>query len=497
MSRFSENKVKVWILALIVGVVGGFLLSVRLNLLPSTKAEYEALVASSPISEQVLENSFVRVAKEVGPAVISISTEHTEKVGPRSRFYSFGDDEFDRFFGQFFRDFFGEIPEREFKQRGLGSGFIIDEEGYILTNQHVVEDADKITVTLPDGRKFEAEIKGSDARSDLAVIKIEAQDLPVLKLGDSDEVQIGQWAIAVGNPYGFAVGSAEPTVTAGIISALHRSLPQTSYQRGNYTDLIQTDAAINPGNSGGPLVNLKGEVIGINVAIFSPSGGSIGIGFAIPVNAAKNILSRLIAGKKVLYGWLGISIQDINEELTEYFGLADQQGALVLKVLEESPAEDAGFKEGDVIRKFAGKEIKDVRALLREVGKTEVGKVVKVEVIREERTLTLKVKVGERPEDFEEIVKAAEETTWRGMGVAEITSELSRRYRISTSEGIVVTHVESGTPASEAGLMPGDVLISINRQRIKNMKDYESVIETVKGDALLRTERGFVVLKSD
>ena len=496
MVDFSESKVKIWILALIVGVVGGFLLATRLNLLPSTKAEYES-VSSPVINEQVLENSFVKVAKEVGPAVVSISTEHTEKVGPRNYFHSFGDDEFDRFFGQFFRDFFGEIPEREFKQKGLGSGFIIDEEGYILTNQHVIQDADKITVTLPDGRKFDAELKGSDVRSDLAVIKIKAPDLLVLKLGNSDEVEIGQWAIAVGNPYGFAVGSAEPTVTAGIVSALHRSLPQTSYQRGNYTDLIQTDAAINPGNSGGPLVNLKGEVIGINVAIFSPSGGSIGIGFAIPANSAKDILSRLIAGKKVLYGWLGISVQDVNQELTEYFGLSDQQGALVLKVLEDSPAEDAGFKEGDVIKKFAGKEIEDVRALLREVGRTAVGKVAEAEIVREKRTLTLKVKVKERPEDFEEIVKAAEETVWRGMEVSEITSDLAGRYRIREREAVVVTHVEANSPASNAGLMPGDVLISINRQRIKNMKDYESVIETVKDDALIRTERGFVVLKKE
>ena len=495
MFDFGKDKAKIWILALVVGVVSGIFLSARLNLLAPTKAEYEG--ESSPtINEQALENSFVRVAKEVGPAVVSISTEHTERAGgPRSYFQFFGDEKFEGFFDQFFRDFFGDLPEREFKQRGLGSGFIIDEEGYILTNQHVIQDADKITVTLPDGRRFNAELKGSDVRSDLAVIKIEAKDLPILKLGNSDEVQIGQWAIAVGNPYGFAVGSAEPTVTAGIVSALHRSLPQISYQWRNYTDLIQTDAAINPGNSGGPLVNLKGEVIGINVAIFTPSGGNIGIGFAIPINNAKDILSRLIAGKKVLYGWLGISIQDLNEELSEYFGVSDQQGALVLKVLEESPAEKAGFKEGDIIRKFSGKEIEDVRTLLREVGKTDVGKVVNVEVIREKKPLTLKVKVAERPEDFDEIVKAAEKTAWRGMEVSEITSDLARRYKIGESEAVVVIHVEPKTPASRAGLMPGDVIIAINRRRIRNMEDYESAIKAIKGDALIRTERGFAVLK--
>ena len=496
MVNFRENKLKIRILTLAVGIVGGFLLATRINLLAPARAE-DKRAEPYAINEQTLENNFVKAAKEVGSAVVSISTEHTEKIGsPRSNFRYFGDQEFERYFDQFFRDFFGEIPEREYKQRGLGSGFIIDEEGYILTNQHVIQNADKITVTLPDGRRFDAELKGSDARSDLAVIKIEAKNLPILKLGDSDEVRIGQWSIAVGNPYGFAVGSAEPTVTVGIVSALNRSLPQTD-QRRNYTGLIQTDAAINPGNSGGPLVNLKGEVIGINAAIFSPSGGNVGIGFAIPINAAKDILTRLIAGEKILYGWLGVSVQNLDEELAGYFGLPDRQGALVLKVLEDSPAEDAGFKEGDVIRKFAGKEIKDVRALLREAGKTEVGKVAIVQIIRDKSPLTLRVKLREQPEDLERLAKVARasEKVWRGMGLSEITSDLARRYRIKQQEGIVITHVEPKSPASEAGLVPGDVIISINRQYIKNMADYESAIRTIEGDALIHTERGFVVIK--
>ncbi len=453
-----------------------------------------ANASSYAIDEQALENSFVRVAKDVGPAVVSISTEHTEKLGgPGSYFGLFGDDEFDRFFDQFFRDFFGEIPRQEYRQRGLGSGFIIDEEGYILTNQHVIQNADKITVTLPDGRKFDAELKGSDVRSDLAVIKIKADNLPALKLGNSDEVRIGQWAIAVGNPYGFAVDSAEPTITAGIVSALGRSLPQSQSRR-NYTDLIQTDAAINPGNSGGPLVNLKGEVIGINVAIFTPSGGNVGIGFAIPINTANNILAMLIAGKEILYGWLGISVQDLDEELAGYFGISGQEGALVTKVLEDSPAEKSGFKEGDVIRKFGGKAVKDVRGLLREVSKAEVGKVTAAEIIRDKKLLTLKVKAGRRPGDLEELARTAD-LAWRGMEVGEITSDLARRYRIGEQEGVVVTHIEPGSPASEAALLPGDVLIAINNLRIEDIEDYESIIKTVQGDALIRTERGFAILK--
>jgi serine protease Do len=490
-----ENKLKIWILALAAGAAAGFLLATRLNLLPLTNAEYET-VKPEPLNVQALESSFVRVAREVGAAVVSISTERSQRVGgPRTYFRFFGDDDFGSYFDDFFRDFFGEIPGREYTQRGLGSGFIIDEAGYILTNQHVVQNADKITVTLPDGRRFEAELKGSDQRSDLAVIKIEAQDLPAVTLGDSDNIQIGQWAMAIGNPYGFAVGSAEPTVTAGIISALNRSLPQSS-QRRSYIDLIQTDAAINPGNSGGPLVNIRGEVIGINVAIFSPSGGNVGIGFAIPINSAKGILSRLIAGKRVLYGWLGVSIQDLNEELADYFGITNQQGAVVIKVLKMSPAEKAGFKEGDVIKRFAGKEVEDVRSLVKEVGRTEVGKTVNVEIIRDKRPLTLRVKVAERPEELEEAAEVSQKA-WRGMEVSELTSDLARRYRIEEQQALVITHVEPGTPASLAGLIPGDVIISINRRRVRNMQEYESLIKKLKGNALMRTERGFVILKPE
>ncbi|MDD5254616.1 MAG: trypsin-like peptidase domain-containing protein, partial [Candidatus Omnitrophica bacterium] len=276
-----------------------------------------------------MEDAVVNVANTAGKAVVSISTEITSKSQGVRRFYfgqpfgesPFGGNDLERFFN----DFFGEIPEREYKQTGLGSGVIIDQEGYILTNEHVVRGADKITVTLSDGREFKGEVKGQDMRSDLAVIKINANSLPIASLGDSDGLRIGQWVVAIGNPFGFALENPEPTVTAGVISALHRSLGR-GLSRGerDYNDLIQTDAAINPGNSGGPLVNLKGEVIGINVAIFSTSGGYQGIGFAIPVNNAKRILSRLIEGKKILYGWMGVTIQDLTGEMSSYFGLPDK-----------------------------------------------------------------------------------------------------------------------------------------------------------------------------
>lgn len=496
MTASKMTKVKIWLPALLLGVVLGLLLAVRLNILPFTKAEYFPL-GSGLTQGEALENSFVRVAKEAGSGVVSISTEHTETIvgGGLIPFFGFGDEDifpFDRFF----RDFFGEIPGNTYKQKGLGSGFIIDQEGYILTNYHVVKDADKITVTLADGRRFDAEVKGSDARSDLAVIKIKADNLSVLKLGDSDQVKIGQWAIAIGNPYGFAIGSAEPTVTVGIVSALNRSLPQKRYAQATYIDLIQTDAAINPGNSGGPLVNIKGEVIGINVAIFSPSGGSIGIGFAIPVNRASSILAKLIAGKKILYGWLGVTIQDLNEGLAEYLDIPDQRGAVILNVLKGSPADRAGLEEGDVIRKFSGKEISDVRGLLREIAKKDVGDLARVEVLRDNEVKSLRVKIGQRPEDLGDLIQSAY-LSWRGMQVSKITSDLVNRYRLKTTSGVIVTKVEPDSLAYQAGLASGDVIITINRKRIKAIGDFKIVIKRIQGDALIRTERGFVVLKSD
>jgi serine protease Do len=252
-----------------------------------------------------MEDAVINVANTAGKAVVSISAERTTKVSTGRRFVyrsPFGESPFgeDEFFRKFFDDFFGQMPEREYKQFGLGSGVIVDPQGYILTNEHVIDGADKIKVTLPDGREFKAELKGEDPRADLAIIKINAHNLPAAAWGDSDNLRIGQWVVAIGNPFGFALQNPEPTVTAGVISALHRSIGKSVGRDRDYNDLIQTDAAINPGNSGGPLVNLKGEIVGINVAIFTTSGGYQGIGFAIPSNAAKRIMSNLIQGKKIL-----------------------------------------------------------------------------------------------------------------------------------------------------------------------------------------------------
>lgn len=449
-----------------------------------------------------MEDSVINVANTTGKAVVSISSEHTTKIKGGKKFYfqapfgsGFGEDDA---FRRFFDDFLGELPDREFKQRGLGSGVIINPEGYILTNEHVISGADKITVTLPDGRKFSGQIKGQDPRSDLAIIKINARNLPVAGLGDSDTLKIGQWVVAIGNPFGFVMDNPEPTVTVGVISALHRSLGRMLSQDKDYNDLIQTDAAINPGNSGGPLVNLKGEIIGINVAIFSTSGGYQGVGFAVPVNNAKRIISRLIEGKKIIYGWLGVTVQDLNEDLMKYFGLAEKNGILIANVLKDSPAEKGGMQKGDVIKRFDNQPINNVKELLNVVGKAEVGRRVKVIVVRDKKEMNLEVVVGERPQEIEETgaqSPAEEAGKWRGLSVDNLNAENARRFRTEEKKGVVVVDVDPASPADEAGLLPGDVILEINKKPVNDLADYQKITRDLKGDCLVVTARGYLVIK--
>ncbi|MFA5334926.1 MAG: Do family serine endopeptidase [Candidatus Omnitrophota bacterium] len=420
-----------------------------------------------------LENVFAEVAEKVGPSVVSISTMHTAKM----RGGQMGDDEM---FRQFFKDFFGDAPDREYMQRGIGSGFIIDQDGYILTNQHVVAGADNIEVTLPDGRKFPAKIKGQDTRADLAVIKISASDLKALELDDSDKAKIGQFTIAVGNPFGIA---AKPTVTIGVVSALNRTLPRVQYGDRDYSDLIQTDAAINPGNSGGPLVDIDGKVIGINVAIISTTGGYQGLGFAIPINTAKRVLGDLISGRKVLYGWLGVNVQDIDEDLAKQFGLTDTKGVVVAKVMSNSPAEKGRMKIGDIIRTFDGKPVENVRELLKLVGRAPIGKSTKVVVIRDNKDVTLDIEVAQRPEAIEEFADT-ELGSWRGIEVMD-------------KDGVIVSNVEPGSPADIAGLRRGDKIVEINRKQVKNIDDYNRMTKAASGNVLLLTDRGYAVIKEE
>jgi len=457
--------------------------------------------AELPKEALSLQDSFVKVSKEVGSAVVSISTEHTELY--HTRYYPFAQSQ-----GNFFKDFFVEGPEKEFKKLGLGSGVIIDREGYILTNEHVVHGADKILVTLSDGREYNGQMTGSDEYSDLAVIKIEPKgDMPFAKLGNSDDVRIGHWAIAIGNPFAFAVKNPEPTVTVGVVSALHRSLPRTDKRAREYADLIQTDAAINPGNSGGPLVNIYGEVIGINVAIFTMSGGSEGIGFAIPINTAKRIMDDLIQGRRVLYGWIGVIIQDMDSNLAGYFGLQNKNGVLISKIVEGSPAYNAGLKAGDIVISIDSESVRNTQELVRQLLKRQVGESANLGIVRSGKLRSVDVLIGSRPEDKTAAVsqrpsgnttkKQVEIKTWRGLQVSDITPDISRKFNIKPDAGVVVVRTEPGSPAERAGIRPGDVIYEINRARVQSSRDYSSVVYRVSGDALIGTYRGYVVVKEN
>ncbi len=443
-----------------------------------------------------LENDTTKVAEEVGKAVVSITAVAKEIIGPQFYFGSpYGDQE-EEILRRFFEDFFGNIPN-EYGRIVLGSGFIIDKDGYILTNAHVVSGAKEIRVTLSDGREFNATLKGKDLRTDLAVIKIEANNLPVAKLGDSSNLKIGQFVMALGNPFGISTEyeNPEPTVTLGVVSALHRHLPAAS-GRASFEDLIQTDAAINPGNSGGPLVNLKGEVVGVNAAIITRSGGYEGIGFAIPINKAKRILGRLIKGEKVLYGWLGVSIQNLNADLRNYFGIKEKMGVIVVRVFKDSPADKAGIKEGDLIISFNSQPVNDSRELVNLVTESEVGKVVPVEILRGGKAIQVNIKIGARPQEIEKI-QTVEITTFRGMEVENITPYLKQRFRVREDEGVIIVDIEDNSPAQKAGLEVGDVIIKIGDKKVRNKEDFEKVILGIKGKCLIKTNRGYFVLKEE
>jgi serine protease Do len=438
---------------------------------------------------QMLSKTFRDVAKDVSPAVVFISTEQTIEGGTNPHSELFSDEFFRRFFGV-------PEPRKEFKRRGLGSGFIVNDDGYILTNTHVVEKADKIQVTLPDKREFDASMVGIDPNSDVAVIKIDGNNLPVVTLGDSKMVEVGEWVVAIGNPYGLP-----QTVTAGIISAEGRA----NIGIVDYEDFIQTDAAINPGNSGGPLINIFGEVIGINTAIFSRSGGYQGIGFAIPINMAKRVMESLITKGRVIRGWLGVIIQPVTEEIAESFGLKDATGVLISDVVNGGPAEKAGIQRGDVIMSFDGKEVDDPNTLKNVVAQTDVGKTVPVEVIRDGQAQTIQVTIGEREAEMQ--ANAGETSPSQsakfGLHVQELTPEIASQLGYTGEEGVVVARVDPGSPAAEAGLRRGDLIQEIDRQPIQSLSHYNQALASRGKDksGLVLIRRGqntlYVVVKAE
>ncbi len=413
-------------------------------------------------------DSFADLVETLQPAVVNVST--TQKVaGHRSEGPTF---EFPP--GSPFRDFFdqfgrrGEEEDRPRRATSLGSGFIIDPSGYVVTNNHVIEGADKITVTMFDDTTLEAELIGRDEKTDLALLKIkEKGTYPAVSWGDSDQVRVGDWVIAIGNPLGLG-----GTVTAGIISQKQRDI-----NAGPYDDFIQTDAPINRGNSGGPLFNMDGEVIGINTAIYSPSGGSIGIGFAIPSNLADGVIDQLRKFGTTRRGWLGVQIQQVTDEIAESLGLKDAKGALVAGVLENSPAEAAKMKTGDVILEFNGRDVEESRKLPRIVAETEVGKTVDVVVWRDGRRRTVRVTLGELEkfdqanlstetpgEDEKPVERAIDEL---GLSLSTITRTMAEKYSLSTDqEGVVITDVKGDSGAAEKGLRKGDVIVEVNQEKV-------------------------------
>jgi serine protease Do len=415
--------------------------------------------------------SFAGLAKKASPSVVNISTVKVVKERGQMPMPFGQGDPFRDFFERFFRD---QIP-KDYRQQSLGTGFIIDKDGYILTNNHVVEMANEITVKFPDGKEYEAKAIGRDPKTDLALIKIESDgSLKPLPLGDSEKLEVGDWVVAIGNPFGLG-----NTVTAGIVSAKFRQLGASSYD-----NFIQTDASINPGNSGGPLLDTQGAVVGINTAIFSQSGGNIGIGFAIPVNMAKELLPQLKKGK-VVRGWLGVLVQPITAELREKLNLKDDKGALVADVTKGGPAEKVGIERGDVIVSFNGKEIKEMRDLPFAVASTQVGKTVHVEVIRKGEKKSFEVKIGELKDEQAPVV-AEEESPKLGMSVEELTPELAKSLGLTERSGIVVVQVEDDSPAAAAGLRPGDVVLEIDQSSVKSIEDFNRKIETYKkGDTIL------------
>ena len=428
---------------------------------------------------QELSQTFRDVAQAVSPAVVYISTEQTVKANVPEQFgQMFGD--------EFFRRFFG-IPNgrREYKQQALGSGFIVKEDGYILTNNHVVENADKIKVTLPDKQEFDAEVIGADPKADVAVIKIDGKNLPVVKLGDSAATAVGDWVLAVGTPYGLS-----QTVTAGIISAEGRA----NIGIVDYEDFIQTDAAINPGNSGGPLININGEVVGINTAIFSRSGGYQGIGFAIPINMAKGIMESLIEHGKVIRGWLGVAIQSVTPEIAKSFDLQETNGALVGDVTKDSPAEKAGLKRGDVIISLNDQAVDSPNSLKNLTAQLEVNKTVPVVVIRNGKEQTLQVTIGEQPTEMQASAgnPQSDASSLLGLHVQELTNDVASQLGYIGETGVIITAVDSGSPAAQVGLKRGDLIKEINRQPIESMADYQKAIESASKDdsVLLLLRRG-------
>ena len=410
-----------------------------------------AVARAETVVPAIASGNFVSIVRKVKPAVLKVISESV--VAARSQF---GDDFFDQFFN---------APQRQEKRSGEGSGFFISSDGYILTNNHVVKDAVKVKIFNIDKEEFTAKIIGTDPKTDLALLKINVKNVPYIDLGDSNAEEVGEWVLAIGNPFG-----QDLTVTAGIISAKGRQLGLAQYE-----DFLQTDAAINMGNSGGPLINMKGEAIGINSTILTPSAGNIGIGFAIPSNMAKKVVADLKSKGKVVRGWFGIQIQNISESDAKDLELATG-GALVMKVEENSPAQKAGLKRYDLIVAINGKEVKSAAALQMEIANSAPGDEVNVTIFRNKDKQTVKIKVSEAPDAAKEQAVAESKSLNLGMTLVKNTPALAREYELKTSQGLVVDNLERGGAAADNGLKSGDVILAVNRTEIETVEQFKRIL---------------------
>jgi serine protease Do len=470
-SRSIQNHIRVRQSRLIILSV--WLFACALLLPVGTQAQTPATSTARELS-----NAFRSVARQAVPAVVFVTVEKTvESRNPtafNNPFEGFGEDFLERFFGRRFSE--GQQPRE--RQQGAGSGFIISPDGQILTNYHVVGDADRVTVKLNDGREFTAKTIGTDEPSDIAVIKIEAKDLPVLRLGDSDAMEVGDWVIAAGNPFGLT-----ESITVGVISAKGRSRLGIA----DFEDFIQTDAAINPGNSGGPLINLQGEAIGVNTAIASRSGGYMGIGFAIPSNMVKAVKDQLVTKGKVVRGYLGVRIQELTRALAQSMHLDTVEGVLVADVSKGSPAAKAGLKRGDVILAFNGRSMTDPGQLRNTVAMSAPGTKVPLQILRDNKKREVTVELGELPRE-QTAARAGEETlapARLGFNVQNLTPDIARQLGYDDTKGVVVTQIDPRSEAYQAGVRRGMVIREVNHQEVNNLQDFQEAVQKAEQEKQL------------
>jgi serine protease Do len=466
------------------------------------------LTASYPAAaaEGDFRKGFSGVATKARPAVVFIQVEKQIPVGGPQMFFNNPYDLFDEGLLERFGFPRGynrrqspqrRQPQQMFKQMGQGSGFLISKDGYILTNTHVVGDVDKITVRLSDGREFTAKKIGADSKTEVALIKIEGSDFPTLAMGDPSKLEIGEWVIAIGNPFGL-----KETLTVGVVSAKGRNNMGIT----DYEDFIQTDAAINPGNSGGPLLNFDGEVIGINTAIFSQSGGYMGIGFAVPIDMALQIKNQLLSNGKVTRGYIGIYMNpaELNEQMAQSFGYKEKTGVLIADVQKDGPADKAGLVSGDIIMEMNGKKITDQSGFRRTIAAIAPKEKVKLLIFREGKTKTITVTVEELPDENGQVGSTEDsETTPEkyGLDIQNVTPDIANRFNLEKTDGVIIAEVEQGSPAAEAGLQPGMIIVEINRKKVNNTREFMAELKRSDKGVLLRVknERGtfFVTLKAN